>query len=98
MRPIDHEQPAILADLDAVDGVELVRSRLARIFRRAAPVLDELAVLVELGHARAAVAVADEEGAIRQPIDIGWAVEQPPGITSALTDGAVRHHQLAVVG
>src|SRR5688572_22264996 len=38
MTAIDDEQAAVLADLDAVHGVELVRSRLARVFRRPAPV------------------------------------------------------------
>ena len=88
----------VLADLDAVDGVELVRPRVLRILRRAAPVHDELAVLVELGDARAAVAVADEERAVGQPVDVGRPIEQRPPSRPRWPFGAQRHHQLAVVG
>src|SRR5688500_11360586 len=98
MAAIDDEQTPVLADLDAVDRVELVRPRVVRILRWATPVLDELAVLVKFRHARAAVAVADEERAVRQPIDVGRPIEQSPRIAAALTDGAKRHDQLAVVG
>src|SRR5262245_38599499 len=98
MTAIDDEQAAILADLDAVHRVELVRARIRRILRRTAPVLDELAVFVEFGDARAAVTVADEERAIRQPVDVGRSIEQLAGVASALARRPKPHHELAVVG
>ena len=98
MATIDDKEPAVLADLDAVHGVELVRPRLVRILRRAAPVHQELAVLVELGDARAAVTVADEERAVGQPVDVGGPIEELAGIATSLALGAERHHQLAVIG
>ena len=67
-------------------------------FGAAAPVHQELAVLVELRDARAAVAVADEERAVGQPRDVGRPIEQLAAVASALALGAERHHQLAVVG
>src|SRR5688500_4878059 len=98
MAAIDDEHTPVLADLNAVDSVELVRPRVIRILRRTTPVLDELAVLVKFRHARAAVTVADEERAVREPVNVGWPIEQSPGIAAALTDGAKRHDQLTVVG
>ena len=71
---------------------------LLRILGRAAPVHQELAVLVELRDARAAVAVADEERAVGQPVDIGGPIEELAAIAPSLALGAERHHQLAVIG
>src|SRR2546428_5290497 len=98
MPAIHDEEPAVLGDLNAVDRVPLVRTGTFRILWRRAPVLDELAVFVELRDARAAVAVADEERAVGQPGDVGRPVEQIPGVASALALGAERHRELAVVG
>src|SRR5260370_41141101 len=52
--PIDDEQPAILADLNAVNRVELVRSGILRILRRTAPLHQEFSVFVKLCHSGAA--------------------------------------------
>src|SRR6266550_562206 len=95
---IDHEQATVVADLDAVNGVELVRSWVLRILRRRSPVHQELAVLVELGDARAAVAVADEARAVGQPCDVGGPIEQTAAVAPALTLRAPLLHQLPVVG
>src|SRR5262249_24250825 len=84
MAPINDEQPSVLADLNAVDGVELARSRILRILRRRAPVREEPAVLVELRDAGAAVAVADEERTVGQPVDVRGPIEQPAAFASAL--------------
>src|SRR5687767_11130304 len=65
MCAVDHEQPAVITDGDAVNGVELVGSGSRGIPGWTAPVHQELAIAIELGHARAAVSVGDEEGAVR---------------------------------
>src|SRR4029077_18598212 len=95
---VDDEEAAVVADLDAVDRVELIRPRVLRILRRGAPVNQELAALVELRDTRAAVAVTDEEGAIGQPRDVRRTVEQPAAVASALSLCSPRLHQLPVVG
>ena len=69
-----------------------------RILRRTAPIHQELPILVELRDTGAAVAIADEERAVRQPIDVGRPIEQLAGVAAALALGAERHHELAVVG
>ena len=59
--------------------------------------MQELAVLVELGHARAGVAVGDEERPVGQPGDVGGPIEV---VRTASRHAALAHrlHQLAVVG
>ena len=69
-----------------------------RVLRRGSPIHDELAVLVELRHAVAAVAVADEERAVGQPRDIGRPVEQLAGVAAALALVPSVMHELAVIG
>ena len=61
------------------------------------PIHQELAVLVELRDPRSAIAIADEERAVGQPVDVGGTIEQLAAVTSALALGAERHHQLAVI-
>ena len=97
MSAVDDEEPAVFADRDAVDRIPLVRPRVLRILGRPAPVHQELAVLVELGDACAAVAVADEERPVGQPGDVGRPIEAVrPATAHAELPFAV--HQLAVVG
>ena len=88
--------PPVAADADAVHRPELVRLGVGGIHRRLSPVLDELAVRVELRHARAGIAVGHEERAVGQPGDVGRAVEvvRPPARHAAL---AHRLQELAVV-
>ena len=66
-------------------------------FGGSAPVLDELAVAIELGDAGAAVPVADEERAVGQPVDVGRPIEQLAGIAPALAHRPERQDELAVV-
>ena len=74
--PAVHDEDApVFADRNAVHGIELTGAGIGGIFRTAAPVHQEFPVLVELGHARAAVSVADEERTVGQPGNIGWPVE-----------------------
>ena len=80
-----------------MNGIELVRSRVLRIGRRLAPVLDEVVVRVVLGDARAAVAVGDEVRPVRQPGDVRRSVEgvRPAAAYAKL---ALAVDQLSVVG
>src|SRR5437667_4734729 len=64
MSAIDNEQAAVVADLNAVNGVELIGAGILRIFRRRAPIHQEFSNLVEFGDARSAVSVADKERAV----------------------------------
>src|SRR5688572_9444231 len=98
MPAVDDEQPLVLGDGDTVNGVPLVGARIIRILRRIPPVHQELAVLVELGDPRAAIAVADEERAVGQPVDVGRSIEQNASLASAFADGAEGEHELAVMG
>src|SRR5205823_8735463 len=61
---IHNEQAPILADLNAVNRIELVGPGIRRILRRAAPVHQKLSILIELRHASPAVAVTDKERAV----------------------------------
>ncbi len=63
---------------------------------RLSPRHDELAVAVELHHARVDVAVADEERAVRQPRHVGRPREVG-GVVARLHRRAERHHQLLAV-
>src|SRR5262245_21661318 len=93
---IDDEQPPIIADLNTMNRVEFVWTRILGIFRRAAPVHQEFAVLVELRDACAAV-TADEERSVGQPGNVCRPVKQLSSITAALSLCTERHNQLAVI-
>src|SRR5262245_47874250 len=94
---IDDEQPPIIADLNTMNGIEFVWTRILGIFRRAAPVHQELAVLVELRDACAAVTIADKERSVGQPGNVRRPVKQFSCITAALALGTERHDHLAVI-
>ena len=93
---IDDEQALVRADRDAVHGVELVRAGIRGIFRRPAPVLDEVVVRVVFRDARAAVAVRDEVGAVRQPRDVSRPIERVRA-AAAHAQLALAHLELPVV-
>src|SRR5262245_38056552 len=97
MPAIDHEDPAVVAHRDAVDGIELVGPWIFRIGGGRAPVLDELSVLVELRDPHSTVAVADEERAVGEPRDVGRAIEELALVASSLPLRPERESDLAVV-
>ena len=72
---VDEAVLGLRVDGDAVDVIEVTGALVVR--RRAfhSPIEQELAVLIELGHARSVIAIGDEEGAVGQPDDIGGAIE-----------------------
>src|SRR6185295_10076337 len=75
-----------VADIDvviAVDGNGVRQIELAGVGAFGAPLLYPIAVLVEFGHARIDVAVADVDVALRIPGDIG-------GLTEQAVDGGER--------
>src|SRR5262249_53248462 len=94
---IDDEQPSIIADLNTMNGIEFVWTWILGIFRRTAPVHQELAVLVELRDACTAVTIADKERSVGQPGDVRRPVKQLSSIAAALALRTQRHDELAVV-
>src|SRR5579883_1081507 len=72
---VDENVPRLRIDGDAVHVVEVAGTLV--VWRRAlhAPVQEEFAVLIELGHARAVVSVGNEECAVGQPDNVSWTVE-----------------------
>src|ERR1700680_2703769 len=68
-------QPALVVDGDAVHGIEVVWSHLLAIFAPLAPRHQEFAGLIKFHDARFLVAVGDEEGAVRQPRNVGLTAE-----------------------
>ena len=60
----------VIVDHNTVRGVEV-----ARLVATPAPVLDEVAILIELGNARIAVSVGDEHAAILAPGDVRLLIE-----------------------
>src|SRR3954463_6900510 len=83
------ERPIVVEDLDAlvaaigridvalgIDGDAVDAGELAGRVASLAPRLDEHAVLRELGDARVAAAVGDEDVALRVPGDVGRAIEE----------------------
>ncbi len=97
MAAINDEEPTVVADRDAVDGVELVRAGVLRILRSLSPVLDELPVLVELRDPLPAVAVADEKSAVGEPRDVRRAIEELASVPASLSLGPERERDLSVV-
>ena len=93
---IGDEESAVIAESDAVHRPELVRTGVGRVDRLAAPVHDEVAVGVELGHARTGITVGDEERAVGKPNDVGRTVEvvRAAAGNAPLAD---RLYQLAIV-
>src|SRR5262249_45175430 len=94
---IDDEQPPIIADLNTMNGIKFVWTRILGIFWRTAPIHQELAVLVELRDACAAVTIADKERSVGQPRDVCRPVKQLSCITAALALCTERHDELAIV-
>ena len=96
VRAIADVDAALLVGHDGVHRVHVVRARL--VGRRAAhaPRRDVLAVPIELDDARVRVAVADEEGAVGQPRDVG----RPREVRLVVAGHAARadrlHQRLAV--
>src|SRR6185503_20089843 len=73
---IVHEDlPRLRIDGDAVDVVEVPRTRLLARLASLAPRRQILPVLVELDHTRAVVAVGHDEAAIGEPVHERRAVE-----------------------
>src|SRR5580700_9315277 len=67
-----------IRDVDAavpIDGNRVWRVELAIPRAGSSPGQQKFAVLIELNDARIAIAIADKEGAIRQPGDVGGALE-----------------------
>src|SRR5260221_6357417 len=91
VRAIGDVDASVLVDRDRVRRLQLAVAGAAR-----APHHQELAVLVELGDARVAVAVADEEGPVGQPRDVGGALEVR-AVVARLVARAQRHQQLLAV-
>src|ERR1700680_3328811 len=78
-------EPALVVDRDAVHGIEVVWPHLlAAGLAPLAPRHQELAVLVKFHDARFLVPIGDEEGAVRQPRDVGLTAEGLAGRTGLL--------------
>src|SRR4029077_18577380 len=72
---VDEDVARLRVDSDAVHVIEVAGALV--VGRRAllSPIEEELAVLIELGHARSVIAIGDKKAAVRQPDDVGGPVE-----------------------
>src|SRR5678816_872428 len=98
MTAIHDENSPILTHSNAVNRVPLVGSGVVGIFGSAAPVHQELSILVELRHTLPAISIADEEGPVRKPRNVCGPVEQFSFIAAFLAFCAEGHHEFTVVG
>ncbi len=96
VRAIADVQTILLVDHDRVHRVHVVRPRLVGRIAAHAPRCEVLAVPVEFDDARIDVAVADEEGPIRQPNDVGRTGEVRFVIARGIARANRLHERFAV--
>src|SRR5262245_56305197 len=97
MAAIHNKETAIVADSNAVNGIELIGAGILGILWRSAPIHQKLSTFVEFRNTSAAVSVADEKRAVGQPCDVGRPVKQFAAVAAALAFGTEGHDQLSVV-